>query len=63
VAAELTRPRILVNGICPGWVATGMGGAGRRPVANGAAGIVWAAMLPDDGPSGGFLRDRRPIAW
>ena len=62
-AAELTRPRILVDSICPGWVATDMGEAGGRPVADGAAGIVWAATLPDDGPTAGFFRDRRPIAW
>lgn len=60
-AAEL--PGVLVNSICPGWVATDMGGAGGRPVADGAAGIVWAATLPDDGPTGGFFRDRRPIPW
>jgi NAD(P)-dependent dehydrogenase (short-subunit alcohol dehydrogenase family) len=61
LAAEL-RP-ILVNAICPGWVATDMGGAGGRPVSEGAAGIVWAATLPDAGPTGGFFRDGRPIAW
>jgi hypothetical protein len=24
---------------------------------------VWAATLPDDGPTGGFFRDGRPIPW
>ncbi|MEM9615665.1 MAG: SDR family NAD(P)-dependent oxidoreductase [Actinomycetota bacterium] len=60
-AAEL--PGTLVNAVCPGWVATDMGGAGGRPVEDGADGIVWAATLPDDGPTGGFFRDRRPIDW
>jgi NAD(P)-dependent dehydrogenase (short-subunit alcohol dehydrogenase family) len=63
LAAELRSQRILVNAICPGWVATDMGGPGGRPVRDGAAGIVWAAELPDDGPTGGFFRDGRPIAW
>ena len=64
-ADELRRDRILVNGICPGWVATDMGGGGGRPVAEGVAGIVWAATLPDDGPTGGFFRDRDrdPVPW
>ena len=63
LAAELRGERILVNAVCPGWVATDMGGAGGRPVQQGAAGIVWAATLPDDGPTGGFFRDQRPIDW
>jgi NAD(P)-dependent dehydrogenase (short-subunit alcohol dehydrogenase family) len=61
LAADL-RP-VLVNAVCPGWVATDMGGPGGRPVSEGAAGIVWAATLPDDGPTGGFFRDGSPIAW
>ncbi|HEX2317073.1 MAG TPA: SDR family NAD(P)-dependent oxidoreductase [Thermomonospora sp.] len=63
LAAELRSDRILVNAVCPGWVATDMGGPGGRPVAEGAAGVVWAALLNDDGPTGGFFRDGRPLPW
>jgi NAD(P)-dependent dehydrogenase (short-subunit alcohol dehydrogenase family) len=63
LAAALRRDGVLVNAVCPGWVATDMGGPGGRPVEDGAAGIVWAATLPDDGPTGGFFRDRRRIDW
>lgn len=63
LAAELRDTGILVNSVCPGWVATDMGGAGGRPVEEGAAGIVWAATLPDDGPTGGFFRDGKPLPW
>ncbi|MER5433596.1 SDR family NAD(P)-dependent oxidoreductase [Streptomyces sp. NPDC002588] len=63
LAGELGADGVLVNSVCPGWVATDMGGAGGRPVAEGAAGIVWAATLPDDGPTGGFFRDGQPLPW
>ena len=63
LAAELRGAGVLVNSICPGWVATDMGGPGGRPVAQGAAGIVWAATLPDDGPTGGFFRDGKRLPW
>ena len=63
LAAEVRGTGILVNSVCPGWVATDMGGAGGRPVEPGGASIVWAATLPDDGPTGGFFRDGKPLRW
>jgi NAD(P)-dependent dehydrogenase (short-subunit alcohol dehydrogenase family) len=63
LAAELRSDGILVNSVCPGWVATDMGGPGGRPVSEGAASVVWAVDLPDSGPTGGFYRDGRPIPF
>jgi NAD(P)-dependent dehydrogenase (short-subunit alcohol dehydrogenase family) len=64
VLARELAPRFLVNAVCPGWVRTEMGGADApRSVEEGAAGIVWAASLPADAPTGGFFRDGRPIPW
>jgi NAD(P)-dependent dehydrogenase (short-subunit alcohol dehydrogenase family) len=62
LAAELAGDGVLVNAVCPGWTATQMGGGG-RPVPEGAASVVWACLLGDDGPSGGFFRDGAPLDW
>jgi hypothetical protein len=29
----------------------------------GADTPLWLATLPDDGPSGGFFREQKPIPW
>ena len=63
LAAELAGTGVLVNSICPVWVSTDIGGRGGRLVQDGAASVVWAAMLADDGPTGGFFRDGRSLAW
>ncbi|MFR9726622.1 SDR family oxidoreductase [Streptomyces sp. MS19] len=63
LAADLRAHGVLVNAVCPGWVATDMGGAGGRPVSEGARSVMWAVELPDNGPTGGFFRDGRPLDW
>lgn len=64
LARELAQRGILVNAVCPGWVRTAMGGeAAPRSIGEGAAGIVWAATLAPDAPTGGFFRDGRRIPW
>jgi NAD(P)-dependent dehydrogenase (short-subunit alcohol dehydrogenase family) len=55
---------VKVNAMCPGWVRTRMGGRGAtRTPAEAADTAVWLATLPEDGPTGGFFRDRKPIEW
>jgi NAD(P)-dependent dehydrogenase (short-subunit alcohol dehydrogenase family) len=55
---------VLVNAVDPGWVRTDMGGpSAPRSLEKGVETTVWLATLPEDGPTGGFFRDRRPIEW
>ena len=64
LAAETEGMGILVNSVDPGWARTAMGGRGAtRSVEKSAETPIWLAMLPDNGPTGGFFRDRRAIAW
>jgi NAD(P)-dependent dehydrogenase (short-subunit alcohol dehydrogenase family) len=63
-AAELGAHEIKINSVCPGWVRTDMGGPhATRTVEHGAETAVWLATLPEDGPSGGFFRDMKPVPW
>ncbi len=63
-ARHVKGTNILVNAVCPGWVRTQMGGSSApKSPEEGAETIVWAALFPDDGPTGKFFRDKREIQW
>ncbi len=64
LAAEVKADGILVNSMSPGWVRTQMGGQeAPRSVDEGAETAVWLCLLPSNGPTGQFFRDRKPIPW
>ena len=65
ILAETYRGRgLLANAVDPGWVRTDMGGpSAPRSVQQGAETIVWLATLSDNGPTGGFFKDRRAVEW
>lgn len=65
VSAARSLPNaVKVNAMCPGWVRTRMGGAGAsRSPEEGAETAIWLSTLDEDGPTGGFFRDRRSIDW
>lgn len=64
LAAEVRGAGILVNAACPGWVRTAMGGPNAPiSVEQGADTAVWLATLPEDGPTGGFFKERKAIPW
>jgi len=63
MAREFASDGILVNAVCPGWIATSMGGPGGGPLPPGGASVVWAVELPKDGPTGGFYQNGLPLPW
>lgn len=61
---ELKDTEILVNAVTPGWVRTRLTGLrAPRSAAQGAEGAVWLATVGDDGPRGGFFKDRDVFPW
>ncbi|WP_238933555.1 SDR family NAD(P)-dependent oxidoreductase [Brevibacillus choshinensis] len=64
VAQEVADFGIKVNAVCPGRVQTDMGGADApQTVEQGADTAVWLATIGDEGPNGGYFRDRQQIDW
>jgi NAD(P)-dependent dehydrogenase (short-subunit alcohol dehydrogenase family) len=64
LAAQVRMDGVLVNAVCPGWVRSDMGGPdAARSLEEGAASVMWAVTLDDDGPSGGYFQDGKPLPW
>jgi NAD(P)-dependent dehydrogenase (short-subunit alcohol dehydrogenase family) len=65
LARQFKDTKVKINSVDPGFTATypGTENWGARPVSEGAKGVVWAATLPEDGPSGEFFRDGQTLSW
>jgi NAD(P)-dependent dehydrogenase (short-subunit alcohol dehydrogenase family) len=64
LAYELRGTSIKVNASDPGYTATDLNGhRGHQTVAEGAAETVRLALLPADGPTGGFFATAGPDPW
>jgi NAD(P)-dependent dehydrogenase (short-subunit alcohol dehydrogenase family) len=64
LAAELRDTGIKVNSADPGYTATDLNHhRGRQTVTKAAAVVVRLALLPDDGPTGGFFDAHHPQPW
>jgi NAD(P)-dependent dehydrogenase (short-subunit alcohol dehydrogenase family) len=64
LAHELKDTKIKVNSAHPGWVKTDMGtDAAPMEIPEGGKTGVQLALLPDDGPTGGYFHLGKPLPW
>jgi NAD(P)-dependent dehydrogenase (short-subunit alcohol dehydrogenase family) len=64
LARELAGTAIKVNSSAPGFTKTDLNGnSGTQSVAEGAAETVRLALLPADGPTGGFFSSQGEEPW
>jgi NAD(P)-dependent dehydrogenase (short-subunit alcohol dehydrogenase family) len=61
---EMSESNVLVNSVCPVWAKTEMGGKNAtRDAKDSIDTIIWAATLPDGGPTGKFFQEHEEIPW
>jgi NAD(P)-dependent dehydrogenase (short-subunit alcohol dehydrogenase family) len=64
LAQQLAQTNIKVNAAHPGWVKTDLGGPNALlDVREGAKTAIRLALLPADGPTGGFFHDSERLPW
>ena len=64
LAYELRGTNIKVNSAHPGWVKTDMGGEhAPMELSEGGKTSAALALLPDDGPTGGYFHLGKPLPW
>lgn len=64
LAYELRDTKIKVNSAHPGWVKTDMGGdSAPMEISEGGKTSVALALLPDNGPTGGYFHMGKPLPW
>ncbi|UOZ08297.1 SDR family NAD(P)-dependent oxidoreductase [Amycolatopsis sp. WQ 127309] len=63
LAREIEGTGVLVNAVNPGQVRTRMVPGAQRSPEDAAVDIADVATLPDDGPTGAFLRSGKRIPW
>ena len=64
LAAELRNTKVKVNSAHPGWVKTEMGtDAAPLEITEGAQTSVQLALLPADGPTGGYFHMGETLPW
>jgi len=62
--AQAAPNTVKINAVRPGWVKTRLAGdLGKDSVETGAERVVHLALLPDDGPTGGYFRGKRSSRW